>query len=242
MTRLIHWARINLKNAIKRMVEVKPVTPRKRTEEFQPGDQVLLHRDQAGSTYPQDKLAPLWVGPFTVIRRISRVAYVIAVPPRFQSGPEFHIQYLKSYPDYIDELKTTLPSGSSAPLSRLSFDDIHIINLEYIQDQDEITDLFATTPMGFYTVHELIRRHHYREIAQYLHDHRQHLKLPAQLGKTILKKFHQQTTTFRGILTAYDPNPQHTATAYQVSYEDGDSEWVSVDYIKKSRLKKFPAP
>ena len=81
MTRLIHWTRINLKKAISRMTVIKPVTPRKRTEEFQPGDQVLLRRDQAGSTFPQDKLSPLWVGPFTVIRRISRVAYVIAVPP-----------------------------------------------------------------------------------------------------------------------------------------------------------------
>ena len=94
--------------------------------------------------------------------------------------------------------------------------------------------------MGLYPVYELIRRRHHHEIAQYLHDHHQRLQLPYQLGNTIMKKFHNQTTTFRGILTSYDPH--HEATMYQVNYEDGDSEWVSKDYITKSTLKKYPAP
>ena len=239
LSRLIHWARISIKKAITKMVEVKTVRPRKRKEEFIPGDRVLLRRDRAGETFPQDKLSPLWVGPFTVIKRISRVSYVIAVPPRFQAGPEFHIDYLKRYPGYIDEPTPALPSGPTAPLPRLCPGDVEITSMEYIQDPIEsIIDLYTTTAYGLQSAHKLIRRGHYKEVAQFIHDHHETLKFPFQTGKTIIKKF--QSVSYRGILTAYDPF--HTDTAYQVSFEDGDSEWFSADKISKSTLKRYPAP
>ena len=40
---------------------------RRRSETFQKGDLVLLHRDAAGKNYSKEKLANLYVGPFTIL-------------------------------------------------------------------------------------------------------------------------------------------------------------------------------
>ena len=43
------------------------------------------------------KLRAQWVGPFTISREVSPVAYKVDLPPGWQIHPVFHVDRLKRY-------------------------------------------------------------------------------------------------------------------------------------------------
>ena len=43
------------------------------------------------------KLSPRFIGPFTIVRKVSQVAYELALPAQMQVHPVFHVSCLKGY-------------------------------------------------------------------------------------------------------------------------------------------------
>ena len=62
------------------------------------GDTVLIHKDTSRANYPKDKLANLYVGPFTILRRYGDHAYFLSLPPGMNIDPVMNIRNLKRYP------------------------------------------------------------------------------------------------------------------------------------------------
>lgn len=74
----------------------------RRDVEFKEGDQVLLHasfrRPHMSVLNARPKLNPSWLGPFTIKRVISRVAYELELPPAYQKiHPVVHVSWLREY-------------------------------------------------------------------------------------------------------------------------------------------------
>lgn len=59
---------------------------------LQPGDQVWLSTTNVKMMYPSKKLAPKYVGPFPVRRKINDVSYELTLPESFRIHPVFHIK------------------------------------------------------------------------------------------------------------------------------------------------------
>ena len=79
----------------------KHANQRRRHEEFQEGDLVLLyvapHRYKTvKSVFP--KLRPRFYGPFRIMKKNSEVSYKLELPPAWgKTHPTFHISWLKKY-------------------------------------------------------------------------------------------------------------------------------------------------
>jgi len=77
----------------------------RRAVEFSVGDQVLLSTEHLTlKIHTQTpKLMPKFIGPFTIVRKISPVAYELKLPPTLRVHPVFHVSKLKQYQDGSSE-------------------------------------------------------------------------------------------------------------------------------------------
>jgi hypothetical protein len=75
---------------------VEQANRKRRTATFAVGDMVWLKTDhlQLPSTSTR-KLAPRWVGPFTILQRIGEVSYKLQLPEHWKMHPTFHVSLLK---------------------------------------------------------------------------------------------------------------------------------------------------
>ena len=88
-------ARQNIQTAQERMK--RAVDKSRREETFSEGDEVTLstrHLKQVNSHLPVE-LCCRWVGPFTIDRVVSPVAYRLDLPQGWKIHPTFHVNHLK---------------------------------------------------------------------------------------------------------------------------------------------------
>ena len=90
-------AQTNLERAQRRMANA--VNRSRRSEQYKIGDEVVLSTTNLRNYCPHlpAKLRARWVGPFTISRVVSPVAYKVDLPPGWQIHPVFHIDRLKRY-------------------------------------------------------------------------------------------------------------------------------------------------
>src|SRR5690606_20418491 len=69
--------------------------------EFEEGDQVLLEADhirtEVDRSRPSRKLRQQYIGPFKIIKKLSKVVYKLKLPPKLKVYPVFHISRLKKF-------------------------------------------------------------------------------------------------------------------------------------------------
>lgn len=91
----------------------------RRDVEFQPGDFVYVklqpYRQQSLARRPNDKLAPRFYGPFTVLDRVGQVAYRLLLPQSARIHNVFHISQLKRA-EGADKGVTPIPTQLSADM------------------------------------------------------------------------------------------------------------------------------
>ena len=213
---IIREVRVHLQQTAARVAEPAPVVhKRHRLERFIVDDLVFLHRSRAGVSFPQNKMAKLWVGPFTVVKIVSAVAYELNLPLSMRVNRVVNIRFLRrALPGQREDIVSGPPEE---PDQRICEEDLKIISLSVYTDEDNITDLLATTPFGTYTVHELCKRQHFPEVLAYVSSPavRQHA-LPYNLARRCRYRFFD--TTVEGIVTAFDP--EDDARAFQVDFDD----------------------
>ena len=92
----------NLESAHERMKH--EVDKAKRAKEWKVGDRVLfsIQNLQMFAVHLPPKLKRRWVGPFTVTKIVSPVAFQLDLPPGWQIHPTFHASSLKSYIRHIE--------------------------------------------------------------------------------------------------------------------------------------------
>ena len=90
-------AQTNLEHAQCRMANV--VNRSRRPEQYNISNKVVLSTTNLRNNCPHlpAKLRARWVGPFTISRVVSPVAYKVDLPPGWQIHPVFHIDSLKRY-------------------------------------------------------------------------------------------------------------------------------------------------
>ncbi|XP_075430534.1 uncharacterized protein LOC142468183 [Ascaphus truei] len=90
------WTRIqeNLKVATGRQ-KLQADRLRRQVPEFAPGDKVWLSSRNIRLKVPTMKLAPKFLGPFPVVRRVNPVAYHLRLPPSMKIPSVFHVSLLK---------------------------------------------------------------------------------------------------------------------------------------------------
>ena len=90
-------AKSNLAKAQEQMK--RRVDKARRTEEWAVGDRVFLSTQNLQMFAPHlpSKLKRRWVGPFTIAKVVSPVAFRLNLPPGWQIHPTFHASNLKAY-------------------------------------------------------------------------------------------------------------------------------------------------
>ena len=86
----------------------------RRTEEWVVGDRVFLTTWNLWTFAPHlpSKLKRRWVGPFTIAKVVSPVAFRLNLPPGWQIHPTFHASNLKAYirhPEFEREVEPPPP-------------------------------------------------------------------------------------------------------------------------------------
>ena len=105
-------AKSNLAKAQEQMK--RRVDKARRTEEWAVGDRVLLSTWNLRMFAPHLplKLKRRWVGPFTIAKVVSPVAFRLNLPPGWQIHPTFHASNLKAYirhPEFEREVEPPPP-------------------------------------------------------------------------------------------------------------------------------------
>ncbi|CAN6566578.1 unnamed protein product [Malus baccata var. baccata] len=107
-------ARAHLEKASKKMK--KWADRKRRNVEFQTGDQVFvkLNASQHKSTRGLHKsLLRKYEGPFPIIKKVGKAAYVVELPPRLKFHPVFHVSNLKPY--HADDKEPSRGESHRAP-------------------------------------------------------------------------------------------------------------------------------
>jgi hypothetical protein len=81
------------KNAMKSRWEKSRPT----REIFEPGDQVLVTAEHLPSTRPSRKLDQKWKGPFTVLKKVGKVAYQLTLPQHWKGHQTFNEGRIKRF-------------------------------------------------------------------------------------------------------------------------------------------------
>ena len=105
-------AQTNLEHVQRRMANA--VNRSRRSEQYKIGDEVVFSTTTLRNDCPHllAKLRARWVGPFTINRVVSPVAYKVDLPPAWQIHPVFHIDRLKRYvhsEEFLREVEPTAP-------------------------------------------------------------------------------------------------------------------------------------
>ena len=230
---IMEAAKKNLRKA--QIAMSKADSSRPRTETFERGDKVLIHKSAAGMSIAKNKLARNFVGPFTVLRPVGASAFLLALPPGMQIHPVINIRKLKRYDaDTVEDDR----EGPPLPImGRIQDKDITVEKI-HCEISEDIHELFIKIPSGKISMNEAIVRGHYKECATALRTSFSKLKLPTILGRFIKKNF--KRILFEGIITAWDP--QHPDKMYQISYQDTDSEWINEEAGKTGLMAKPRVP
>ena len=90
-------AKLNLAKAQEKTK--RQVDKTRRAEEWKVGDRVYLSTRHLRTFAPHipTKLRRRWVGPFTIQKVVSPVAFRLDLPPGWQIHPTFHASNLKAY-------------------------------------------------------------------------------------------------------------------------------------------------
>jgi hypothetical protein len=92
-------AKILMKNAQHRQMVL--FSKKVQDKSFSVGDQVMLStrnfqfKGKRGER--SKKFAPKYMGPFTIVEKVGKVAYKLELPPSMQVHPVFHVSLLKDY-------------------------------------------------------------------------------------------------------------------------------------------------
>jgi hypothetical protein len=113
-------AKENLKQAQER--QTKYANQHRREMKFKMGDQVLLSTANIRNQDRAPKLVAKYIGPFTVCRVVSDVAYELKLPTTMKIHPVFHISKLKAYVDGEKEFPTRPKQDTSRPASTEQID------------------------------------------------------------------------------------------------------------------------
>ena len=134
MDNLTNRAKDNLALAKKRQEET--ANRLRRDVEFEPGDKVLLSAAnlmlESQATQPSKKLQPRFIGPYTITKKVSPVAYQLDLPPTLRIHPTFHVSCLKGY-----EEPSNVPfrEGPIEPPPATSINDQDEYEVEQILDE-----------------------------------------------------------------------------------------------------------
>ncbi|KAG2763782.1 hypothetical protein PC129_g13426 [Phytophthora cactorum] len=105
-----------LQTAVEKQKENAYKRGRKHTDSFTTGERVLLSttgiRDSAVTNLGAIKLAPRFIGPFTVTKVIGDV-YTLDIPTSLRLHPTFYVELLKKYRSSEIPSVATSPSGSA---------------------------------------------------------------------------------------------------------------------------------
>ena len=241
--RVIFDARQYLRELATRVAQpVKTVTHKRRQETFQVDDRVMLRHELAGASFPHDKMAPLYVGPFRVVRVVSPSSYELELPASmkvtrtqnvnnlWRPDPNMHFPP----PELIEE------GDPDQPAERLCVAPLVITRLFHETDEHGIVELFADieSQTRKFSLHELCIRQHFTDVAAalsgpFLETVR---KLPFSLGRSLVQR--HWGPDFPGFISAWDPH--NPALAYQLEFEDcGFSYWGPRDHFT---LRRLPSP
>ena len=103
-------AQTNLERVQRKMANT--VNRSRRSEQYNISDEVVLSTTNLWNYFPHlpAKLQARWVGPFTISRVVSPVAYKVDLPPGWQIHSVFHIDRLKLYVHSEEFLRKVEPS------------------------------------------------------------------------------------------------------------------------------------
>ena len=233
LIQITEQARENLQKANDKMMKNNTGT---RKETFERGDKVLLDKRAAGKGFSKEKLAPLYVGPFTILRKHGEHAYLLSLPPSMDIDPVINIRNLKRYRMYENEIDDP-QSGESLPNLPSLGQAVNITKMEIVIEEG-IHRLYGTINQERRSILELIRRGYFEECNEKLMEDFHKLNLPSVTGRLFRKKFRGQM--YEGLVTAWDPINKRAE--FEIGYSDGDSEWVQNEQLRGSLQKKPPKP
>ena len=94
----------------------------RRERVFQVGDQVLLSTANLRNEDRAPKLSPKYVGPFTILRVASDVAYELELPATMRIHPVFHVSKLRAYQDGSEQFPERKQEAQARPVSEEQID------------------------------------------------------------------------------------------------------------------------
>jgi len=138
--RVIKTVRGNLRRlALEVGVLEKVVRQKRRTEVFEVGDHVALRHSQTGASFPHNKMAPIFTGPFKIVEVTSPVSYRLKLPDSMRISEVQHISNLKLAPQskstYPTELAERGPTDE--PEERLTPDKLDIASIVFVTDTNQ---------------------------------------------------------------------------------------------------------
>ena len=208
----------------------KRMTLKVRSPPFKAGDLVLLNHSASGILGTKNgKLDARWLGPFRILETRHSNAYKLDLPPVMRIEPVVNVRFLK--PFYSSTPGDVSPSTLQAPISRF-------INYRIVLDSDDFyrAELsIETAPPGqasglWITLQQSFDAGQFAMAREYL------ASLPGlskpsnfHLGREVLD------WRFRvpgiGLVASFDP--KEAAKQYEIIYEDGDSDWISLRHLLK---------
>ena len=164
---VVHRVRNHLKRIAEAVANPRLVITRRLAEtHFAVGDLVLLHKSSAGKLYAQDKLAPIWVGPFEVLEA-HHPSYKLDLPQIMEIHSTIHVDNLKALPQLDVQPDETETEPEDFPTERLLRGRLIIQGHDMIQSEG--IRVLMIQIRGFWKhAKELAARGHFEELYDYI--------------------------------------------------------------------------